>query len=842
MHFQRYYTPLIAFWLALYVGQAFCAPIKISPYPDQVLTLIGGEHDGNPKARKYQLPEKRLRVHGILSKRNSPGTMQLTTSPNRPEIGIQTPAITAGSASVGSTDEKPKFLKSVAQGLSSFFKAIKDWFKSDTRTESFKDLGRRFSSWFRNVKEKILQRQRYPIEEPKPLPGVISFDPIVPLPRRRKADDAAAQTAAEQVANNNAAFSSAQPGTESGLVKTPAKARLPAVPVEPVKEQEQALVHVEPAESVKPVKPDTPVPQVSGAEINGAASRGPESIASASEQNALVLVSQEVPTIKVSAPEAVAPKAPTLKLSTPDVPGLEVYSPKASIPEATSPKVPTSQAASPKEPTPGVGSPKAPNPEVDSPKVPTPEVASHKEATPKIRTPKVPTPEAVTPKAPTPDVPIPEEASDLTPQRDTIDYDSIRMPIRPLDQIKPPYKSMAEVELVTQEAIRKAREQNAAERLAANLDSEYEGSFDDDEAQDALRPGMGSLVDADYERLRKLPSGYRSPFNSEYESGPPRGRIGTFSKKADKELRELQAEGYEDYPMPHFDEGVRKNPSYLDPMDSLFLEQGLDPLKIDPKDRRNYAIILEWYKQTKAPQDRKHPNHRELYEADHNPPPDEHGRRYLWGTDTYMEQSSRPAPVPYIREKMKEAGNLEKIGEMGTFGLFSNDPNRPHFWFHDWLPGFDRKNEIEDWIELNIPATWIQNNFPTEVGPVSRRKYEGLSPLERKARLIAYNNGYKDAANRKNKKNAHILHKMGQADACAQAVRVGGSQAAAGMDFPCEEEILKNRTLWDSLKARLFTKQERHNLLKQAKNMHNIDREDLHMRLEADGVLVVDEP
>ncbi|RPB22780.1 hypothetical protein L211DRAFT_834969 [Terfezia boudieri ATCC MYA-4762] len=179
---------------------------------------------------------------------------------------------------------------------------------------------------------------------------------------------------------------------------------------------------------------------------------------------------------------------------------------------------------------------------------------------------------------------------------------------------------------------------------------------------------------------------------------------------------------------------------------------------------------------------------------------------------------------------------------MTTFGLFSNDPNRPHFWFHDWLPGFDRRTEIEDWIELNIPATWIQNNFPTEVGPVSRRKYENLSPLERKARLEAYNAHYKDAADRKNRQNAHDLYKMGQADACVQALRAGDSQADAALNFPCEEEILNNRVLWDKLKARLFTKQARHNLLKQAKNMHSIDREDLHERLEADGVLVVDQP
>jgi len=840
MYFSRCYTPVIAYLLALYVGQAFCAPINASLYRDQAVKFTGGKHEGNPKARKYQLPEKRLRVHGIFNKRDIPSAMQLITTQSRPEIEAQTPTITAastsvGSTSIGSTDEKPKFLKTVAQGLSNFFKAISNWFKSDSRTESFKDLGRRFSSWFRNIKEKILQSKRYPVEEPKPLPGVISFDPFVPLPRRRKSDVTAEQTAAEQVANINAALSSAQLGTESGPLKTPSKARVTAVPVVPVKEQEQALLNFKPAESIKPAEPvksDSPVPQVSGAEIDGAVLRGPESIAPASEQNALVLVSPKVPARKASTLEAVAHKAPPPKMSTPEVLKAEIYSLNAPTPEAASPKVPAPQAAPLKANT----------PEVASPKISTPGVASPKEATPKVRSPKVPAPEAVTTKAPTPDVPTPEEPSELTPQRYTINYDAIRMPVRPLDQIKPPYQSMAEVELVAQEAIRKGREQNAAERLAASLDSEYEGSFDDDEAQNALRPGMGGLVDADYERLRKLPSGYRSPFSSEYESGPPRGRIGAFSKKADKELRELQAEGYQDYPMPHFDEGVRKHPSHLNPMDNLFLEQGLDPLKVDPRDRRNYAIILEWYKQTKAPQDRKHPNHRELYEADPNPPPDEHGRRYLWGTDTYIEQSSRPAPVPYIREKMKEAGTLEKIGKMTTFGLISNDPNRPHFWFHNLLPGFDRRTEIEDWIDLNIPATWIQNNFPTEVGPVSRRKYEGLSPLERKARLAAYNNRYKDAANRKNKQNAHILHQMGQSDACVQAVRAGKSQADAALNFPCEEEIMNNRGLWDTLKARLFTKQARHNLLKQAKNMHNIDREDLHMRLEADGVLVVDEP
>ena len=787
----------------------------VPPYQGQALKYTGGKHGGDTKARKYQHPGERLRVHGILNKRDFPGTMQLYTAPNRSEIGSPTPTITVASTSVGGTDEKHKFLKAVAQGLSNFFQAIKDWFKSDSRTESFKDLGRRFSSWFRSIKEKILQSKRYPAEEPKP------------LPQGRKADVAAEETAAEQVANINAVFS-AQPGTESGLVRTPAKVRLPAAPVVPVKEHEQALVHVEPA------GPDTSLPQAntdeSGAEIDAAVSEGPKSIAPAPEQNPLVFVSPKVPTPKVSIPEVVAPKAPTPKIPTPDFPKAEVYSPKAPTPEAASPKAPTPQAA--------------------STKVPTLEVqeASPREATPKVRTPKVPTPEAaslqaptlhaLTSDAPTPDTPTLEEptSSDLT------DYNAIRMPVRPLDQIKPPYQSMTEAELVTQEAIRKSREQNEAEMLAANLDYEYEGSFDDDEAQDALRPGMGSLVDADYERLRKLPSGYRSPFNSEYESGPPRGRIGTFSKKADKELRELEAEGYQDYPMPHFDEGVRKNPNHLDPMDNLFLEQGLDPLKVDPRDRRNYAIILEWYKQTKAPQDRKHPQHRELYEANPNPPPDEHGRRYLWGTDTYREQRAHPAPVPYIREKMKEAGTLEKIGKMTTFGLISNDPNRPLYWFHNLLPGFDRRTEIEDWIELNIPATWIESNFPTEVGIVSRKKYEGLTPLERKARLVAYNNRYKDAANRKNQKNAHVLHRMGQDDACAQALRAGKSQADAGREFPCEEEILKNRALWDKLKARLFTKQARYNLLKQALNMHNVDREDLHMRLEADEVKVIDEP
>jgi len=826
MHLPRYYTSLIAFFLVLYDGQASCAPINVL-YQHQVLRHNGAEYGGNPKARKYHPLEKRLNVPEVLNKRSFPGNMQLITTPNRPEMESQIPVTTAASISVGGTDEKPKFLKTVAQGLSNFFKTIKDWFKSDSRTESFKDLGRRFSSWFRNIKEKILKSKRYPVTEQEPLPAVISVDS---LPRGAGTGVAAS----EQIAHINAAFSAAQPETE---------VKKPAVPVLPVEEQANALVHVKPTEPVEPVEPvklperiesNAPVLQanigVSRAEIDGAVSGGPESIAPAPT---LALVYPKISTPKVFSPKAVSPKAPTPKMPTPEVPKAEVYSPEA----------PTPGAASLKAPTPEVVSPKAPTPDVASPKIPTPKVAS-KEATPKVRTPKVPTPEAVVPKAPTPGVATPEETASgvLTPQRDTIDHGIIHMSVQPLDQAEPPYQPMAETEPATQETTQKGREQDAAERLAANLDSEYEGSFDDDEAQGALRPAMGSLVDVDYERLRKLPSGYRSPFNSEYESGPPRGRIGTFSKKADKELRELEAEGYKDYPVPHFDEGVRKNPNHLDPMDNLFLEQGLDPLKVDPRDRRNYAIILEWYKQTRAPQDRGHPNHRELYEADPNPPPDENGRRYLWGTDTYAEQSSRPAPVPYIRDKMKKAGTLEKIGQMLTFGLISNDPNRPHFWFHDWLPGFGRRNEIEDWINLNIPANWIQGNFPTEVGPVSRKKYEGLTPLERKARLTAYNNRYKDAADRKNKKNANILHRMGQADACAQALRAGKSQAAASLAFPCAEEILKNRTLWDQLKARLFNRQARHNLLKQARNMRNIDREDLHMRLEADGVLVVDEP
>ena len=396
-----------------------------------------------------------------------------------------------------------------------------------------------------------------------------------------------------------------------------------------------------------------------------------------------------------------------------------------------------------------------------------------------------------------------------------------------------PYKpkSKEEIEALTNENIRITMERAEAERRIQELESEYSGLFDSDEAQ----AGNGNAYDA-------LLNAHRT--GDEEDNAPPRGDIGSFSADAKRRLYNLwtheQAGWLHDEVPATWDDGARSDPSYISPTDALFIEQGLDPTKLSTQDRRNYQVILEWYKDQNAVQDVTHPKHHELYDTTRHPYPETN----LWGTDVYYEQVSNPAPIPSLREKMNDPALpfSKKLSAYGQFGLIGNDPNRPKFWYHDWIPTMSRDNELEDWIDSNIPISWINKHFPLPDGPRTTQYFNNALPTATKQEMAnTLNQQHKDAAVRGNNRLVELLHDDGMQEATWDAIRNGKSAAKASLDFPKLEDMKAKLGPEDLNKMRqqVYSKDLLYKKLVQAKKAHDADTEKLHGRLREEGVVVI---
>ncbi|KAF8465550.1 hypothetical protein BDZ91DRAFT_763607 [Kalaharituber pfeilii] len=402
----------------------------------------------------------------------------------------------------------------------------------------------------------------------------------------------------------------------------------------------------------------------------------------------------------------------------------------------------------------------------------------------------------------------------------------------------PTAEGQEDIAAIAEQNARLAAERSAAERKIKKLHSESDDLFDSDENQAGNGNGYDMLANRDHDRLRKLGSGYRSPITS--ESGPPRGNVGTFSNKAAQvmtNLETLQKAGWvKDHVPAKWDEGVRPDPNALTPTEALFLEQGLDPTKLSRKDRRNYQILLEWYKDQKKVHDVTHPQHHELYDKSPPPPP----QKWLWGTDVYYAQQDDPHPIPRLIEGNKEISALEKLGSYFTYGFLSNDPNRPKFWYNN-LPGMSRDNEVEQWISENIPASWIDKHFPLSDGPRTKQYFSDALTAQQKNEMVdQLNEATKAAAERRNKNLAKTVHGDALEWSNLQAMSKGDSQYHNYLNFPTAEQVYNDRELLERLREETYERERKLGKLKMAKKMHKEDEERLGGRLREEGVVVVE--
>ena len=578
--------------------------------------------------------------HGVLVKRDTPA-YPVTFAYNSPTSNVP--------------EEKPALFKTIAQGLSRFFRVVKNWFKSDNKKETFKELGRRFSSWCRGMKERILQIR-----------------------------------------------SSINPSVESAENLDQAKERLSQVQLD----QLPSLLSTEGT--------ITPSEQQDQGTVQG--DRDLETV-----QN---LISQ----------------APVRDGRPPPEQNNDNNSPITSI----EPKV------------------------LDSRKK------------------------------------------------------------QEIDDERRKKKQMAITAW-----------KGAAEDVAKHLDSEYDGLFDSDEAQQENNNGLDFMVDKDYERLQAAGSGYASPINS--ESGPPRGLAHYTPPRIKNSRQKLLDKGIRNWLIPNWDSGERADPNELSATDAVLIEQGVDPTKLSARDRRNYAIILEWYKMTKSNRDVTHPQHHELYYADPHPPPDKDGYRMIWGTDAYWSQKDDPAPIPGLREKNKEMGFLEKLVSWIQFGLYSNDPNRPPMWYHNVFPGLRSTSELEDWIESHIPEHFIKKNFPAPDGRRTKQYVkDGLTDADRLKFTNILNENYREMARHRNIERAKILRNMAVQEVTNEAYLKGENQMKASQEYPSVETIASDKELFNKLKNKFFSNEIKYDMLTSWKRLHDHEVERLNSRLQNSGVHVVE--
>ena len=381
--------------------------------------------------------------------------------------------------------------------------------------------------------------------------------------------------------------------------------------------------------------------------------------------------------------------------------------------------------------------------------------------------------------------------------------------------------------------------QGAAEDVAKQLDSEYDGLFDSDEAQQENNNGLDFMVNRDYEKLQAAGSGYASPINS--ESGPPRGLTHDLPTQYANERQKLLDKGVRNWLFSNWDSGERRDPNEISATDAILIEQGVDPTKLSYRDRRNYAIILEWYKMTKSNRDVTHPQHHELYYADPHPPPDKDGYRMIWGSDAYWSQKDDPSPIPGMREKNKEMGILEKLVSWLQFGVYSNDPNRPPMWYHNAFPGLRSSGELEDWIDKHVPDHFIRKHFPTPDGRRTKQYVkDALTDAERLKLADKFNEYFRDAAHRRNMIRAKILRDFAVKEATDEAFRKGENQMKASVEYPSVEKIASDKELFNKLKNKFFTDEIKYDWLTAWKRLHDHEVERLHSRLKNSGAHVVE--
>lgn len=847
----------ITFCLIFWVGQILSAPVPKNSLDYQYEVEEKRRLDITDKGYNPFVNKQKLQT--ILRRR------ELLAAPQTIEISyaslVKRAFNTADDAAAANADEKPKLLKTVAQGLSKFFQAMKNWYRSGDKVESFKDLGRRFSSWFGKMRERLMGFRNVPIESQLASPAekiqlVNNVEPVKPVV------DAAA---VEPV-----------PMTSNELVRSP-KVSTPKEPVKPV-EPVQAANPVKPVKPAKPMSANELVSSLKSIKSNEAV-KPVNPVSKSSKAVSPVQAVSLAPAVNNEASEA--DMSVSLPKSTPQDIILGI-TPEQAIPKDNAPKpaLPHKYAHSAPVPKPvhrpvlrkAIPNRRRP---VVAPVSPAPEVAATEANAPDsaiiVHTPKVPVSEPVAPQpadsatseavtkvdAPVDQVEIAAPAvSEAVSRVDApVDRVAIAAPAvseavsevdAPVDQVaiaapavsaevKWPYQSADEMARINEDSLRVAKTKADAEALFMSLDSEYEGLFEEGALDDGKT--LDRLTAEDYKRLKELGANYLKPMTD--EDGPVRGRVGTFSHKAQQELDNMTAQGYVFTHVPTWKSGLRKLPHELDPIDALFLDQGVDPLQVDPKDRRNYAIILEWYKQCKAIQDPKHPQHKELYFPDPNPKPEADGRRPLWGSPAYEEQNSRPAPIPYLREEMRRADVFQKISEFQKFGLISADPNRPSFWYHKWLPGWGRTHELEDWITLNIPQDWLDENFPIIPTPKTAAKFTAdYTPARRAELLKQYNEKFMEAAKRQNLVEAKDLYRAAQQQATWAALARGASQAEASDRVPKPEKIAADKELWNRMKQKVFKDQMRFNILAYSKFWHDFDERRLKERLQKQGVVV----